>query len=197
MPATLQPPPAPQPRQRWTVEQFNRMGDMGWFEGRRAFLLDGVILENGPMDTPHAVALGLVQQYLLSAFGNGWFVRGQSPLHVDADNDPFPDFAVVRGSPRDYAAGHPTTADLVVEIADTSLGYDLRDKAERYARANVPDYWVLDLNGRELHVFRNPVPLPVGLGGTAYRNRTVYPPTATISPLATPTATTTVADLLP
>ena len=62
MPAALQTPVAPHPlAMRWTVEQFNHMGDLGWFEGRRPFLIDGVIWVQGPMDTPHAVALGLVR----------------------------------------------------------------------------------------------------------------------------------------
>src|SRR4051812_7643474 len=105
--ATMPSAPAPPVHRKaqphlWTVTEFNRMGDMGWFEGRRAFLLDGVILENGPMDTPHAVALGLVQFALQAAFGTAWWVRGQSPLIVDAYNDPLPDLAVVGGSPRDF-----------------------------------------------------------------------------------------------
>ena len=72
MPTTLQPPTSPPPEGftprpmpvLWTVEQFNQMGDMGWFEGRRPFLLDGVIWEQGPMDPPHAIALGLATQVL-------------------------------------------------------------------------------------------------------------------------------------
>ena len=103
MPTTLAPvAPGPQPRTRWTVTQFNRMGDMGWFEGRRAFLLDGVILENGPMNAPHATALLLVHSALLPIFGAGWCVRGQSPLNIDEFNNPLPDFAVVRGDPDAY-----------------------------------------------------------------------------------------------
>src|SRR5437868_289074 len=99
---TPQPPPAPRPSPprllRITVTQFNRMGDMGWFEGRRPFLLDGVIWEQGPMDPPHAIALGLVQYALQAVFGAAWWIRGQSPLHVDAVNDPLPDLAVVPGA---------------------------------------------------------------------------------------------------
>src|SRR5438067_1053043 len=108
MSTALLPTPAPSPgspplkRLRITVAQFNRMGDMGWFEGRRPFLLDGTIWEQGPMDPPHAIAIGLVQPILLATFPTGWWVRGQLPLHVDEYNDPLPDFAVVPGQPRDY-----------------------------------------------------------------------------------------------
>jgi Uma2 family endonuclease len=61
----------------------------------------------------------------------------------------------------------------------------------------VPDYWVLDLNGRQLQVFRDPEPLPAGLGATAYRTRLVFTPADRVSPLAVPAASVPVADLLP
>jgi Uma2 family endonuclease len=196
VPAAPQTGRPPQPH-KWTVTEFNHMGDMGWFEGRGAFLLDGVILENGPMKLPHTVALGLVEQAVRAAFGPGWWLRGQSPLHVDQHDDPFPDFAVVRGSPRDHLGRQPTTADLVVEIADSSLAVDTTEKAERYATAGVADYWVLDLENRRLLVFRDPAPLPKGLGATAYRTQLVLGPADRASPLAAPAASVLVGDLLP
>ena len=149
------------------------------------------------MDPPHAIALGLVQYALQAAFGVGWWVRGQSPLHVDEFNDPLPDFAVVPGVPRDYHGRHPTTAHLVVEVADTSLMEDTTEKAERYATAGVPDYWVLDVVNRVLIVFRDPVPLPAGLGATAYRTRLTLAPAAHVTPLAVPAASLLVGDFLP
>lgn len=191
------PPAYPRPITRWTVAEFNRMGDMGWFEGKRAFLLDGVIMEQGPMDPPHAIALGLVLHALQTGFGAGWWVRVQSPLHVDADNDPLPDFAVVPGSPRNYAGVHPTTAALVVEVSDTTLRIDLTDKAERYATAGVAEYWVLDLNSQQLIALRDPQPFPTGMGGIAYRTHLTYGPADRASPLATPQAAILVGDLLP
>lgn len=182
---------------RWTAAEFNHMGEMGWFEGHRAFLLDGIVLENGPMDTQHAVALGLVEHAIRIAFGSGWWLRSQSPLHIDEYNDPCPDYAVVPGSPRDYLAKQPTTASLVVEISDSSLSIDVTEKAECYASAGVPDYWVLDLNGQRLFVFRDPKPLPSGLGATAYRTQLTLAPTDQVSPLSAPQASILVSDLLP
>lgn len=198
-------PPAPAPKyprplpHRWTVTEFNRMGDMGWFEGKRAFLLDGVIMEQGPMDPPHANALGLVLFALQAAFGSGWWVRVQSPLHVNTHNDPLPDLAVVVGGPRDYQGVHPVTAGLVVEVSDSTLQTDLTEKAERYATANIADYWVLDLNARVLHVFRDPhpLPLPPDLAATADGTHLTLGPLDRVSPLAAPQASILVGDLLP
>jgi Uma2 family endonuclease len=198
MATALQSPVTPHPlAMRWTVEQFNHMGNLGWFEGRRPFLIDGVIWEQGPMDTPHAVSLGLIHHALLGAFPTGWWIRVQTPFHVDEFNDPFPDMAVVPGAPRDYCDKHPSSAALIVEISDTTLAADTTVKAERYATAGVGDYWVLDLTDRKLLVFRDPVGLPAGLGATAYRTQLALNPTDRVSPLAAPGASILVADLRP
>lgn len=201
MSALLSPPPwkpssvVPQPR-KWTVAEFDHLGSLGCFAGRRAFLLDGVILEQGPMDPPHANALEVLTEALRTIFGAGWRFRVQTPLHLDQFNNPMPDLAVVAGQPG-YHAGHPTTAALVVEVSDATLQTDLTDKAERYATAGIPEYWVLDLNGRRLHVFRDPQPLPTALGATAYRTHLLLGPADAVSPLAVPAASLAVADLLP
>lgn len=203
MTALLTPPlpgPLPQPRGprpfRWTLALFHRFGDMGCFEGRRAKLIDGQLIEEGPMDPPHALALELVEEALRAAFGTGWRYRIQTPLVLGQFTDPMPDIALVRGSARG-ALVHPTTAELVVEIADSSLNFDVTTKAELYATAGIADYWVLDLDGRRLLVFRDPVPLPAGLGATAYRTHVTLTDADSISPLAQPAATVRVADLLP
>jgi Uma2 family endonuclease len=161
---------------------------MGAFEGRRAMLIDGVILEEGPMNPPHAITLELVAEAIRAAFGTGWRFRSQSPLVLGQDLDPEPDFAVIAGSPR-ASSEHPTTADLVVEVADTSLDFDTNEKRLLYAAAGIGEYWVVDINGRRLLVYRAPrsgdYAAPLSLG-----------PSDTISPLAAPKATLRVSELL-
>ena len=73
---------------------------------------------------------------------------------------------------------------------------DMTEKAEGYTSAGVPDYWVLDLNGRRLLVFRDPAPLPVGPGATAYRTQKALGPGDYISPRAAPQASILISDLL-
>jgi len=198
MSAPLQPPAAASPRRpvRWTVTQFHQMGELGYFQGRRASLIRGVIEEEGPMNPPHRIALELTDTAVRFAFGPGWRVCVQMPLVLGRDTDPEPDIALVRGSVRGTRA-HPTTAALVIEIADSSLGYDLTTKAELYATAGIPEYWVLDVDGRALHVFRDPAPLPPTLAASACRARDTFADTQAVAPLALPTATVRVADLLP
>jgi Uma2 family endonuclease len=179
---------------RWTCTEFHRFGDLGVFEGRRAMLIDGVILEEGPMNPPHAIAGEKTEEVIRAVFGSGWRVRVQKPLVLGQTTDPEPDVAVLRGTHQGTSA-HPTTADLVVEISDTSLNFDTTTKAEWYATAGIPDYWILDVPGRRLLVLRDPA--PVAAGGAAYRTHLALGPTDSVSPLAAPTATIAVSDLLP
>lgn len=197
VPAPLQSqsvPVGPQPK-KWTAVEFDTLGTQGFLAGRRAFLLNGVIWEQGPMDPPHANGVELVAEALRAAFGAGWRFRIQLPLHIDSDNNPMPDLAVVAGSPGNHP--HPTTAVLVVEVSDTTLQVDTTAKAERYATAGLADYWVLDLNGRRLLVFRDPGPLPATLGATAYRTQLTLGPADRVAPLAAPNASILIGDLLP
>ena len=192
------PPVATGPRPlHWTCDLFHDVCNTGILEGRNVILVNGEVLEMPPPNPPHNTGLVLADEVLRAVFQPGYVVRNQMALELKRDVDPVPDLAFVIGSPRDYATRQPTTAALVVEVADSTLDYDTTTKAELYATAGIPDYWVLDVVGRRLLVFRAPAPLPAGLGATAYRTYRVLGPTDTVSPLAVPAAVVTVADLLP
>jgi Uma2 family endonuclease len=196
--STTPPPATTSPRPlRWTVPTFHAANASGAFAGRRPLLVRGVLLEQGPMNEPHATALEKVMEILRRAFGPGWRVRGQLPLVPGLDSDPLPDLAVLPGDSLSPVRAHPTTAALVVEISDTTLTFDTTDKAELYATGGIADYWVLDLNARQLHVYRDPAPLAAALGAVAYRTHNTLGAHDTVSPLAAPTSTIRVADLLP
>lgn len=194
------PPPAvqlpPQPY-RWTLKQYRELNKIGFFDDKRTVLLNGVICVMPNPDPPHDTALSLTAIWLATVFTAGYYIRNQMSFNVGEDTDTGPDLCVVTGSVRDYATAAPTVAVLIVEVSDSTLSADITTKAEKYATAGVPDYWVIDLQHRELIVFRDPVPLPAGLGATAYRQRNTFGPDAVVSPLAVPTASVKVADLLP
>jgi Uma2 family endonuclease len=143
------------------------------------------------------VSLGLVEDWLRTVFTTNHHVRVQMGFDVGTDNDPGPDAAVVVGSRRDYIAKPPTTAILIVEVALSSLPDDTTEKAELYATAGVPEYWVIDIEHRQLIVFRDPQPFPIGLGATAYKTHLTLSPTDSVSPLAAPNASILVSELLP
>jgi Uma2 family endonuclease len=182
---------------KWTCARFHQLGDMGWFEGKTAMLIDGEILEMAGPNPPHTTATEVTLDALRAAFGRGFYVRGQQPLELGLFTDPVPDAVVVPGSARDYAGAHPTTALLVVEVSESSLADDLGFKADLDAAGGIRDYWVVDLVNRRLVVHRDPRPNPARPGVTAYATVTAHAPGQSVAPLAAPRAAVVVADLLP
>jgi len=190
----------PDPRVHlWTREEYYRMAEIGLFQGKRVELLEGQVIEMSAMKSPHATAVTLTAEALRTAFGQGWFVRVQAPLAIamGMGADPEPDLAVIEGEVRDYKDMHPKTADLVVEVSDTTLRYDRKRKASFYARAWIDDYWIVNLKQRRLEVFRNPVPDALAPVGFKYRDKQIFKAGETVAPLAKPGAVMAVADLLP
>lgn len=193
---TTTPPPKGGPtRWKWTREQYFQAAKLGYFGDRRVQLIFGEVVEMPRQNWPHVAGCRKTADRLRADFaGSGW-VSEQSPLPF-SDSAPEPDVWVVPGRLEDYS-DHPTTALLVVEVSDSTLAYDLTTKAELYATAGVADYWVLDVENRQLHVFREPEALPAGLGATAYKTHLTFAPTDRVSPLAAPEASVLVSELLP
>ena len=182
---------------RFTREQYYRLADLGYFQGRRVERIRGEIVEMSAVNWPHTITKKGISRALHATFEAtdlGW-VNEQSALTLP-DSDPEPDLAVYRGTETDYT-DHPTAADtlLVVEVSDTSLFYDTTTKAELYAEQGIVEYWVADVNAKQLLVFRDPAPIPAG--GHSYRTTLTLGVGDTVVPLNAPGHTLRVADLLP
>ena len=192
---TITPPPKGGPtRWKWTREQYFHAAQLGYFGDRRVQLIFGEVVEMPKQNWPHVAGCRKTADRLRTVFAGAGWINEQSPFPF-GDSAPEPDVWVVPGRFEDYT-DHPTTALLLVEVSDTTLAYDLTTKAELYATAGVADYWVLDLEQRQLVVFHDPQPLPKGLGATAYRTRLTFSPTDRVSPLAAPHASVLVSELL-
>jgi len=181
----------------WTRREYYRLAEIGLFEGKRVELIEGQVIEMSAMKSLHATAVTLAAEALRKAFGEGWFVRVQAPLAIGGPTDPEPDIAVIEGDVRDYKGAHPKNADLVVEVSDTTLTYDRKRKASLYARAWIEDYWILNLNRRQLEVFHNPIADALASAGFKYRDRQIFKAGESVSPLAKLEVAIAVADLLP
>lgn len=178
--------------------EYYQMADLGMFQDQRVELIDGEIIEMPAHRDVHVAGILLATESQGRAFGRGFCVRVQVPISIVDTSDPEPDVAIVPGTARDYVGkGHPTTALLVVEISDTTLQYDRGDKASLYARAGIADYWIVNIEDRQLEVLRNPVADPSKRFGYGYADVTLLHEGQTISPLAAPSAVIRVADLLP
>lgn len=191
--------PSPPPRRGWTGEEFDRLAGTGFFgPEERLELVNGEIITKMTQNSPHATALTLAQEALRLIFPASRFVmRNQMPLALGKRDRPEPDIAVVAGSARDYAKAHPKTALLVVEISDSTLLFDQTEKLGVYARAGVPEYWIVNLPERVLEVYRQPEPMADGPFGYGYRQVQRLAESNIVSPLTAEDSVITVADLLP
>jgi Uma2 family endonuclease len=141
-----------------TVEEYMRMGEAHVFAHQaRLELMEGEIVEMPPIGSAHAAVVCTLDT-LLREVAPRAMVRVQSPLVLGERSAPQPDVMLLQPRADRYYNSHPTAADvlLVVEVADTTLRYDLDIKRPLYARAGVAELWIIDIARRELHVFREP-----------------------------------------
>ncbi|MGE0128509.1 MAG: Uma2 family endonuclease [Blastocatellales bacterium] len=191
--------PEPRPYQpyQWTREEYYKMGELGFFNDKRVELIEGRVIEMSPIYSPHMTSVTLADDVLRAVFGKGWVVRIQGPLSLGVNSDPEPDVAVVAGKARDFKDAHPTTAALVIEVADSSLPYDRNHKASLYAKAGIPDYWILNLPDRQIEVHRRQIADATAEFGFSYGDKMIFKEGDSVKPLAKPKASIAVADLLP
>lgn len=187
------------PRLKWTRVQYERAIEAGLFDhGSNVELIGGDITEKmSPQNSPHSAAIGALQFALGGVFEDGYWIRIQLPLALGEDSEPEPDVAVVTGSWRDYTAAQPSSALLVVEVSDNTLVFDCGAKASLYARAGIPEYWILNLQDRVLEVFRDPAVDVDQPFGYIYKSATRYTVGQNLSPLAANESSVSVSDLLP
>jgi len=147
-------------RIRWTVAECYELANAGHLKGRYE-LIDGEILSKMGQKPPHRMVLILIATWILSLFGKPQ-VQEQEPIRIPGDEgrftEPEPDLAVTSRPTTAYTNQHPGPDDLLVliEVADSSLEFDLTTKALLYARAGVREYWVADVANRRIHVHRDP-----------------------------------------
>jgi Uma2 family endonuclease len=182
----------------WTRAEYDRLIEVGVFQpGDAVELLGGALIVAESQSGPHYTAIRLVEEALQHAFGLGWQVRTQGPIALDDESEPEPDVAVAAGSVRDYSREHPARPVLVVEVSASSLSLDREHKGSLYARAGLADYWILNLVGRVLEVYREPVTDAAAAFGWRYGSTRILDADALVAPLAAPGALIRVADLLP
>lgn len=190
-------PEPPPTLRRWKRVEYERLVDIGVFDGDPVELIGGQLIVAEPQGTYHATALGAVDDAIRAVLPPGWIVRAQMPTALDDESAPEPDLAVVAGARADYRESHPARFALVVEIAESSLDFDRNDKGSLYARAGVQDYWIVNLVDRVVEVYRDPGPDPSARYGWRYRSIDRLTPPSVVGPLALPSARIAVAALLP
>lgn len=180
---------------RFTRGEYYRMAEIGMFEGQRVELIQGEVFRLPAHSVAHALAIAIVDGWLVRSVGDDFTVRCQLPLVASDDTEPEPDFAVLAGTPESQRE-HPTTAILVIEISDSTLAHDRR-KAGIYAARGVPEYWIVNLAARHLEVYRSPEPATDATFGFRYASRTVLAAEQSVQTQNLPLPAVTVSRLLP
>jgi Uma2 family endonuclease len=181
-------------RKRWTRQECKFLVENGLLQGRFE-LVDGEILSKMGQKRPHAITVVLLIQWLTTVFERN-HVQCQLPIDVaqyeNEINEPEPDGAVLAQPATSYTDRNPGPSDLllVVEVSDSTLRFDLRNKADLYARAGIAEYWVIDLVGRRIVTHRSPA-----AGG--YEDVVAYATDESLAPLARPEASVRGSNLLP
>jgi len=126
----------------------------------RVELIAGELIDMSPIGVLHAALVDMLARHFGRRAGESLVVRCQNPLRLDDLSEPEPDLTILRPRADCYTTAHPEAADvlLVIEVADTSLAYDLGTKVPLYARHGIPEVWVIDAATRRTRVFRQPAP---------------------------------------
>jgi Uma2 family endonuclease len=134
--------------------EYERMAEAGLFADERIELLDGFLVAMTPIGPPHCSVVDRLTHQFVVALHERAYVRVQGPFAASDDSEPEPDLAVY--PLRSYTREHPSQALLVIEVADSSLSIDRKIKAPLYARAGVPEYWIVDVEGQAIEVHTSP-----------------------------------------
>jgi Uma2 family endonuclease len=133
--------------------EYERMIELGMFAEERVELIRGLLVKTSPQRAPHASTIERLTELFASRLGGRWRLRVQLPLALSDDSEPEPDVAVV--VPGNYDAEHPTSALLVIEVAETTLRTD-RSKVAVYASSGIGEYWIVNLAARTVEVYTSP-----------------------------------------
>jgi len=188
-------PPHQPTLHRWTFEQYMRLGEVGLFPDSRTELIDGEIYDVPAQNNPHVAAISNINRLLVAAFDDNYWLSVQSTVRLRRGDAPDPDFAVRPGKPSSDPNTYPQPL-LIIEISDRTLLFDQVVKSSLYAANGIEDYWVVNVNDRQVEVYRQPVEDAARRFGWRYGVLSVYRAPQSVSPLAKPDAALEVARML-
>ncbi len=174
-----------------TVDEYHRMIEAGTLgEDEHVQLIAGAVVAMTPQGPAHALVIQNLTRLVAQGLAADLALRPQLPLTLPDDSEPEPDLAVVLLADARSREHHPRTALLVVEVAGDSLRLDRQTKAALYARAGIPEYWIVNLAESTVEVHRDPAP-ETGV----YRAKAVVSADGTLISTGVPGLRVNVADL--
>jgi len=124
----------------------------------RVELIEGEIIEMSPIGSTHGGTVNRSSALLNRKLGDIAIVSVQNPIRLDDFSEPQPDIALLKPRKDFYSKSHPTPEDVlvVVEVTDTSVDYDRNVKLPLYARAGIPEVWLMVLARDVIEVHSQP-----------------------------------------
>jgi Uma2 family endonuclease len=149
-------------RHRWTVSEFQRMGETRFLDPRaRLELIDGELFEMAPIGSFHAGTVTLLAHLFARTVGETAVISVQNPLDLSEHSEPQPDLILLRPRADYYLSEHPQPRDvlLLIEVSDSTVQFDRKTKVPLYARYGIPEVWlVVGPHRRHIAVYRDPQP---------------------------------------
>ena len=169
----------------YTLEEFFKMGELGLFKDQRVELVDGEVLIVPPQGFKHSGEIALLNERLRDQFANRAVVWVQLPIILDSVGKIYlePDLSLLRPPLEQYRERFATPEDafLVIEVSVSSLEDDRTRKLELYANNGIPEYWIINVEAKQLEVYREPE-------GKTYRNKQTFNAEHAVAPLEFPDA---------
>jgi len=128
-------------------------------ENDRVELINGEIIEMTAIGSRHAACVNKLNRVLGQIVADKELILSiQNPIWLSDGNEPEPDLCLLEFNEDFYASSLPSAKEihLLIEVADSSLDYDQNIKLPLYARANIPELWIIDLNSNKLISYQNP-----------------------------------------
>jgi Uma2 family endonuclease len=174
---------------RFTVEEYNKLGEVGFFhEDDRVELLNGEIIIMAPIGKRHVLSVRNLNNRLMKLLGDVCLVDCQNPFILDGFSEPQPDILLLHLDLADVA--RPADIFVAVEVADSSVRYDSTTKLSAYARAGIPENWIVNLEADAVDVYRRP-------SGEKYAEHFRCERDGKLAPAAFPDRLIAVAEILP
>ena len=163
-------------RRLLTVEEYHKMGEVGILKEKGLELINGEIIEIGPIGSKHAAIVEKTKDQLYKTLFGKVIIRIQNPIETNKYSELEPDIAVVQFRSDYYVDAHPNKNEifLIIEVADTSIEYDKEIKLPVYASSGIPEVWIMDVNKQTIEVYHSPIE-------KRYLNKQILRPDDTIS----------------
>lgn len=155
---------------KFSIDEYIGMAEIGVLgKEDRVELVDGVVVEMAPIGKPHGARISIVLQVLMDEVPRNIMKYSQSTIRLNDGSGPEPDIALLTPQASLDRENVPLPEDilLIIEIADSTLPRDRREKARRYAESSIPELWILIVQTEEIEVHRQP-------GPDCYANVQVY-----------------------